>query len=451
MVCAIVMFSLTIQDANGQQISQSSFEQGSFVLGRMEGCDIVLPSSSVSRKHARLFVHAGRCYIEDLGSANGIIVDGQRVVGRRDLGTASQIRIGDYYLFIEHQRRGPSNEQRVLQTVFIPRDSDHYKLVRVFDSFAGEEFVLSETDNTIGRTDENFILLSDPSISRHHAKIVREGDHYIAHDLGSSNGSSVNAKPLKKPAPLKAGDHVRFGNVEFVFVEGDKQVDTRNYVRAPSSQNKTTKLAASAILLLVGIAIGGVLLFGLSNMKKENDQPAPPQPPTERPADTLETKVAELMQRGDGAMEREKWDLAIASFDEVLAVEPENADATKSLQQAKLEKSAAELFERGAELSESGKFEEAKKTLTKVPSDTTSSEQAAKMLDDISQSLSFAYKSEAMKLLKKGKRKKTLLEAHDKLVLALQHNPEDADAKSEIDKLEKTLKKRRIKFDSYQQ
>lgn len=48
----------------------------SIVVGRHEGCDIVLNDSSVSRRHARLELHRGRYTIMDLGSTNGTIVNG---------------------------------------------------------------------------------------------------------------------------------------------------------------------------------------------------------------------------------------------------------------------------------------------------------------------------------------------------------------------------------------
>lgn len=49
-------------------------------VGRDATCDIVLDHSSVSRQHARIYRDPfGRWIIEDLGSRNGVIVDGQRV------------------------------------------------------------------------------------------------------------------------------------------------------------------------------------------------------------------------------------------------------------------------------------------------------------------------------------------------------------------------------------
>lgn len=67
------------------------------VLGRDETCDIVLPDSGVSRRHAELVVdHPGggtRLSVRDLGSTNGTFVDGQRIT-HQVLGPGSVVTLG---------------------------------------------------------------------------------------------------------------------------------------------------------------------------------------------------------------------------------------------------------------------------------------------------------------------------------------------------------------------
>jgi S1-C subfamily serine protease len=67
-----------------------------FVLGRDEGCDLVLPGDSkVSRRHARLAVGPdGHVQVEDLGSTNGLLLNGRRVRFAA-LGGRDQIQLGD--------------------------------------------------------------------------------------------------------------------------------------------------------------------------------------------------------------------------------------------------------------------------------------------------------------------------------------------------------------------
>jgi pSer/pThr/pTyr-binding forkhead associated (FHA) protein len=67
------------------------------VVGRAPDCDLVLGASGISRRHAR-FVHEGEGFrVTDLGSANGIRVNGERVEASA-LAVGDVIRIDDYVL-----------------------------------------------------------------------------------------------------------------------------------------------------------------------------------------------------------------------------------------------------------------------------------------------------------------------------------------------------------------
>src|SRR5687768_1205852 len=69
-----------IQVWRGQELlGTQSLDPGSYVIGRSESCDIVLPSAEVSRRHAHLEHRDGSWFIEDLGTANGVFVEGERV------------------------------------------------------------------------------------------------------------------------------------------------------------------------------------------------------------------------------------------------------------------------------------------------------------------------------------------------------------------------------------
>ena len=69
----------------------------------------------------------------------------------------------------------------------------------------------------VGRSDESDVALSDPSVSRAHAIIETEGDSPSVRDLGSTNGTFVNGRRVKREA-LRDGDDVRFGNTRMRFV-----------------------------------------------------------------------------------------------------------------------------------------------------------------------------------------------------------------------------------------
>lgn len=76
--------------------------------------------------------------------------------------------------------------------------------------------VLTKRRVVIGRSAECDIRLADPNVSRRHAEIVQEGATYWISDLGSTNGTEVNGRRLRK-AKLEHGDAITLGSTELVF------------------------------------------------------------------------------------------------------------------------------------------------------------------------------------------------------------------------------------------
>lgn len=72
--------------------------------------------------------------------------------------------------------------------------------------------------NTIGREDDNNIVVIHGYLSRHHAEIVIADDGVTLTDLNSLNGTFVNELKIDQ-CQLKDGDLIRFGSVFFRFVE----------------------------------------------------------------------------------------------------------------------------------------------------------------------------------------------------------------------------------------
>ncbi len=67
---------------------------GTLVIGRGTGCQLVLDDALVSRKHAEIEVGVGRATLVDLGSVNGVFVNGIRMSGRQSLVDGDKILIG---------------------------------------------------------------------------------------------------------------------------------------------------------------------------------------------------------------------------------------------------------------------------------------------------------------------------------------------------------------------
>lgn len=68
------------------------------VIGRSPSCDLPVPSSRVSRRHAWVHPEGTKYAVADLGSTNGTYVNEQRVNGDRILEPGDQIRVGEHLI-----------------------------------------------------------------------------------------------------------------------------------------------------------------------------------------------------------------------------------------------------------------------------------------------------------------------------------------------------------------
>ena len=58
-------------------------------------------------------------------------------------------------------------------------------------------------------------VLADPTVSRRHARLRRQGDRWLLADLGSTNGTRLNGWRLAEEVELRAGDRVSFGTARY--------------------------------------------------------------------------------------------------------------------------------------------------------------------------------------------------------------------------------------------
>jgi pSer/pThr/pTyr-binding forkhead associated (FHA) protein len=86
---------------------------------------------------------------------------------------------------------------------------------------AGARYLLDSKQTKIGRDTNNDIHLDDITVSRSHA-MVSKGDGYSIKDLGSLNGTYLNAISVKE-ATVKAGDEIQVGKYHLTLFVGDKK------------------------------------------------------------------------------------------------------------------------------------------------------------------------------------------------------------------------------------
>ena len=107
---------------------------------------------------------------------------------------------------------------------------------------------------SIGRNATNMIVLEHPTVSGRHCCITRDGERYVLTDLGSTNGTRVNAREITE-IELKPKDLVQVGSLEFMFdAEGVKVEDSHSYAQ---TQVEVTSGPATA-----PISFGSISPFG---------------------------------------------------------------------------------------------------------------------------------------------------------------------------------------------
>jgi hypothetical protein len=127
-------------------------------------------------------------------------------------------------------------------TLFVPFSS----LVKVSGMpkliISGVTHELVDEAITIGRGPDNTIVVSDPSISTHHAQLLLERDTYRLKDLDSTNGTRVNGKPVTETV-LRLDDRIRFGAAEARYasseVGGSKPLPKPEEIRAQFAEAGT--------------------------------------------------------------------------------------------------------------------------------------------------------------------------------------------------------------------
>ncbi|MCX7749556.1 MAG: FHA domain-containing protein [Clostridia bacterium] len=102
----------------------------------------------------------------------------------------------------------------------------YLKLINQRDqlSFKVDESYILDKDLTFGRSRKSDIVIFDPFLSGRHVKITLNNGKCAIEDLGSTNGSFVNGtQVVNVPRPLKDGDRIHIGQLDFLFVNNIKR------------------------------------------------------------------------------------------------------------------------------------------------------------------------------------------------------------------------------------
>ena len=155
-------------------------------------------------------------------------------------------------------------------------------LTVIAGSRAGEMFQLEDDETIIGRGPQSTIHLDSDGVSRRHARIVRQGDDFLAEDLKSTNGTWINEKRINFHK-LAEGDKLQIGTeviVRFNYHDeleaGLQQQLYESAHRDPLTRAYNRKHFGERLRSEIGHAVRhrtqlSLITFDIDHFKKIND------------------------------------------------------------------------------------------------------------------------------------------------------------------------------------
>lgn len=84
----------------------------------------------------------------------------------------------------------------------------------------GRRLSLEDGEHALGRDPDSAVMLSDGTVSRHHALLTVDGGRVALKDLGSANGTFVDDRRVRDEVELAEGDRLRLGRVRLTLSRG---------------------------------------------------------------------------------------------------------------------------------------------------------------------------------------------------------------------------------------
>ncbi len=205
-------------------------------IGRDAKADIALDDPTISYIHAQLVRQAEDTYVRDLGSRNGTQVNGKVISMPYRLENGDVIKLGDTSLVFRSGSAPALDQDFTAPAAIRPEPvapvleapapsipeapipakklSELHLIMRSGES-AGKLIPLNRSPMTVGRDPMSNIIINDDTVSWRHATLKQEDMQWYVRDMGSSNGTRLNDKPLtaNELYPLQAGDKLGFGEV----------------------------------------------------------------------------------------------------------------------------------------------------------------------------------------------------------------------------------------------
>ena len=158
-------------------------------IGRDPGVEVFIQDEIVSRQHARLTFQDGCFYLEDLESRNGTFLNGELLEGMRRLTPGDKIQLGRAVTLVFeqtfqalHRQFSQATITEATRTIFeepaSKRQENVPHLVINLEGKPPKTLALTKERLTLGRAENNDIVLESLIVSRHNAILEKVGAGY---------------------------------------------------------------------------------------------------------------------------------------------------------------------------------------------------------------------------------------------------------------------------------
>ncbi|MFW5966201.1 MAG: FHA domain-containing protein, partial [Persicimonas sp.] len=262
---------------------------------------------------------------------------------------------------------------------------------------AGQEFLINQNRNTIGRGKHNSIVVSDLAMSRQHLEIVKRGpSSYTVVDLQSANGTRLNDTPVRE-AELCHGDRLEAGKTEFQFIIPGNQPQDRSPDRRlvpaaaetatdnptvvssmPSTGSSGSDDSTDRILtaVIIGAGLLSVALLGAALYLYFDDG----QQAADAEATSSDSRAQQLYLEGVERVKDRDWEDAQALFEQVEEINGEFPGLDAQFERVEREADTKSTLERAQDALDEGQEDRAAELAMEISSESVYFEDAQNLV-----------------------------------------------------------------------
>ena len=177
----------------GEEVLRFALDRPRTVLGRGDGCDVVIPDPEVSRQQAAVLVSGDSATVEDL-SGKGTVVGGARAP-KVPLADGTEIALGQWRAIFRASgaAAGDPGPTEVRGTIAQPGEGAPERgqsaQIRLRHGTAESVHRLVGESCTLGKDPGNDLVLEDRFASGRHVRLTRQGARFLVLDHASTNGT----------------------------------------------------------------------------------------------------------------------------------------------------------------------------------------------------------------------------------------------------------------------